>query len=117
MHALMTLFAQDAPGGGAGPSPIMSFLPIILIIVVMYMLLFRPMQKQEKLRQAMIAALKKRDKVVTSGGLIGTVTDINDGDNEITLKVDENSNVRVKVLRSSITQVLKSAEEPVKDAK
>src|SRR5947209_15257222 len=105
MYALMTLFAEgEAPAApGAG---LLNFLPIVLIIFVMYLLLFRPMQKQEKVRQQMIAALKKRDRVVTSGGLIGTVADINETDNEITLKVDENSNLRVRVLRSSITQVL-----------
>jgi preprotein translocase subunit YajC len=117
MHTLLTLFAEGEPPAGGAPGLVSSLLPIILIVGVMYLLMFRPMRKQEAQRQQMIAALKKRDKVVTSGGMIGTVADINEGDNEIVLKVDENSNVRVRVLRSSITQVIRPAEEPAKDAK
>jgi preprotein translocase subunit YajC len=95
------------------------FLPLILIAVAFYFLLIMPMRRQEKQRQAMIAAIKKNDRVVTSGGLIGIVVSIKDKEDEATLKVDETSNVRLKVTKSSIVRVLSSAggEEAPKENK
>src|SRR3546814_7513949 len=67
-------YAQAAGGGGG--DPFMTFLPIILIFVVFYFLLIRPQQKKAKQHREMVPALRRGDKVVTAGGMIGTVTKI-----------------------------------------
>src|SRR5262249_1683406 len=116
MFILSLLLAQgdNAQGGGSpGWTP---FVPIILIGVMFYLLLFLPMQRQKKQLQASLAALKKNDKVVTSGGIIGTVAAIKDKEDEVTLKIDDSSNVRLRVLKSSIVRVI-SSQEPGKEAK
>src|SRR5262249_39724252 len=105
--ALQVLFAQ-ADGGQQPANPLITFMPIIAIVILGYFFLMRPMRKQQKEQQAMLAALKKNDKVVTSGGLIGVVAAIKD--DEITLKVDESSNVRLRVTRSSIVRVMRDPE-------
>src|SRR3546814_12746978 len=67
-------YAQAAGGGGG--DPFMTFLPIILIFVVFYFLLIRPQQKKAKQHREMVSALRRGDKVVTAGGVIGPVTQI-----------------------------------------
>jgi preprotein translocase subunit YajC len=103
VHAFLLLAAQqEAPGpfGGMG-----IFLPMILIFVAMYFIMIRPQQKREQAnRLALLANLKKNDKVLTSGGIIGIVALVNDKEDEVTLKVDESSNVRLRVLKSSIVR-------------
>lgn len=93
-----TAWAQAATEAAPQLNPIVSFLPFILIFVVFYFLLIRPQQKKAKERQSMIEALQKGDKVVTSGGLIGTITNL--GPKIITIQVAEG--VRVKILRANI---------------
>jgi preprotein translocase subunit YajC len=101
----------SAPG-----SSLLTFLPLIAIVVLGYFLLVRPMRRQEHERKALLATLKKNDKVITSGGLIGIVASIKEKEDEVTLKVDESSNVRLRVTRSSIVRIL-SGDEPAKDQK
>lgn len=106
----MTLFgwfvtdvlAQTGDGGG-GPSvnPLITFAPFILIFVIFYFLLIRPQQKKARERQDMIQALKKGDRVITSGGLIGTITNM--GEKIITIQVADG--VRVKVVRKNIEEL------------
>jgi len=83
-------------------SPLMPFLPFILIFVVMYFILFRGPRKKQQQHKQMMQSLTKNDKVQTIGGIIGAVTDIKD--NEITLKVDESNNTKIKILRSAISK-------------
>jgi preprotein translocase subunit YajC len=71
--------------------------------------MIRPQRKQEKGRQEMLKALQKNDKVVTMGGLYGVVTNVRDKD--VTIKIDESKDVRVKVLRSAISHVIAKEEE------
>jgi preprotein translocase subunit YajC len=114
LFALHFLVGQgDAPAGQQS-SALITFLPFILIAVVFYLLLMRPMRKQQKEQQAMLGALKKNDKVITSGGMIGKVAEIKD--DEVALKVDESSNVRIRVTKSSIARVLRDSE-PAKEQK
>jgi preprotein translocase subunit YajC len=89
---------------------IASLVPLILIFAIMYFLLIRPQQKKLKEHQEMVAALRRGDQVVTQGGMIGKVTKVKD-DNE--LEVEIASGVVVRVVRSTITQVL-SKTEPAK---
>src|SRR5262249_6805149 len=109
--ALILAQQQDGAPPGGGPGLGGMLIPLLLMFVVMYLLMIRPMRKQEAQRQALISALKKNDKVVTNAGIIGTVTDIAEGEDEITLKIDPNSNVRLKVLRSTVARVIPAQAE------
>jgi preprotein translocase subunit YajC len=86
-----------------------SFLiPMILVFGIMYFLLIRPQQKQLKDHQAMVAALKRGDQIVTSGGIIGKVAKVKDGENELEIEIAPS--VTVRVVRSTITRVLNRTE-------
>ena len=85
----------------------MTFLPIILIFVVFYFLLIRPQQKKVKQHREMVSALRRGDKIVTAGGLIGTVTKII-SDTEAQVELAEG--VRVRVVRQTISDVLSRTE-------
>ena len=85
-------------------SPLLQFLPFILLFVVMYMILFRGPRKKQQQHKQMMQALAKSDRVQTIGGIIGTVHDIKD--DEITLKIDESNNTKMKILRSAISRNL-----------
>ncbi|MEM8729805.1 MAG: preprotein translocase subunit YajC [Pseudomonadota bacterium] len=87
------------------------FLPLILIFAIMYFLLIRPQQQKVKQHKAMVEALRRGDQVVTQGGLIGKVAKVKD-DNEVEVELTEG--VKVRVVRSTIAQVL-SKTEPAKD--
>ena len=86
-------------------------LPLLLIFVVFWFLLIRPQQKRMKEHTAMISALRRGDVVVTGGGMIGKVVKV--ADNEVTVELAEN--VRVRVVRGTITEV-RSKTEPANDA-
>jgi preprotein translocase subunit YajC len=90
------------PGGGQS-NQIMAFLPLILLFAVFYFLLIRPQQKRAKTHKQFIENLKKGDRVVTSGGMYGTITGVTD--DSVTIEVAEK--VRVKVLKSAIADYAK----------
>ncbi len=100
-------YAQAA--GAPQVSPLMQFLPFILIFVIMYFLLIRPQQRKMKEHQAMINAVKKGDKVVTAGGLIAKVTKLGPDDSD-EIEAEIASGVKVTVLRSTLTAVLSKTE-------
>ena len=104
-------YAQAAAGGGG--SGFEAFLPLILIFGVFYVLLIRPQQKKMKEHKATLSAIRRGDKVVTGGGIVGTVTKVID-DLEITVEIADG--VKVRVQRGLISTVL-SKTEPVKGAK
>ncbi len=83
------------------------FLPLILIFAIMYFLLIRPQQKKMKEHQKMVQDLRRGDQVVTQGGLIGKVSKVKD-DNEVEVELAEG--VKVRVVRSTIAQVLSKTE-------
>ncbi len=83
------------------------FIPLILIFAIMWFLLIRPQQKKLKEHQAMVAALRRGDQVVTQGGLIGKVSKVKD-DHEI--EVELATDVKVRVVKSTIAQVLNKTE-------
>lgn len=103
-------FAQAAGGAGGAASGIISFVPIVLIFAIMYFLMIRPQQKKVKEHRAMVDALRRGDQVVTAGGLIGKVTKVDDQKNEV--EVELAPNVKVRVVRSTISTVV-SKTEPV----
>src|SRR5438309_11917041 len=97
----------------AGASPIVSFVPMIVVIGILYLLIIRPQQQQAKEHKRMVDNLKTGDRVITQGGIHGTVTSLKG--NIVQVKIADN--VRVDVNRSAITQVLQesthSAATPV----
>ncbi len=97
-------YAQAAGGGAAGG--LLGFVPIILIFVIMYFLMIRPQQKKLKDHRAMVEALRRGDQVVTSGGMIGKVVKVGDAELEVELA----PNVKVRVVRNTIAQVLSKTE-------
>jgi len=83
------------------------FIPLILIFGIMYFLLIRPQQKKLQQHQAMVAALRRGDQVVTQGGLIGKVSKVKDEDE---VEVELGEGMKVRVVRSTIAQVLNKTE-------
>jgi preprotein translocase subunit YajC len=109
--------AADAAKTQQGFNPL-QFAPLIVIFILFYFFMIRaPMKKQEAERKNLYTALKKNDKVVTSSGIIGIVSSIKENEDEVTLKVDESSNVRLRVLKSSIQRILSGDETPKDDNK
>lgn len=83
---------------------------LILMLVVFYAVVLSGNRKEKKRRQDMLAAIKKNDRVMTIGGIIGIVIAVKD--NEVGLKVDESANVKITVVRSAIQRVLEEGEKP-----
>ena len=103
-------YAQSAGGGDAGG---LGFIvPMVLIFVIFYFLMIRPQQKRIKEHKNMVENLRRNDRVVTGGGIIGKVTKVGEGEE---IEVEIASDTKVKVYRSTITQVL-SKTEPAKDS-
>jgi preprotein translocase subunit YajC len=98
---ISTAYAQGT--GMLDQNALIQFLPLILIFVVFYFLLIRPQQRKAKDQKAMLDALRRGDRVVTGGGIIGTVARV-DNPEEVTVDIAEG--VRVRVLRSTISTVL-----------
>ena len=92
-------------------SGIGQFIPLILIFVIFYFFLIRPQQKKVKDHKAMVEALKRGDKVITSGGILGTVERIIDNE-KVEVKISDN--VNVEVVRATGIQSLVSSIEPKK---
>jgi preprotein translocase subunit YajC len=97
-------YAQDAAAGGTG-AIVMQLLPLILIFAVFYFLLIRPQQKKMKDHRAMLQSLKRNDRVITGGGILGTITKVRDDSDEI--EVELAPGLRVTVLRGTITSVVR----------
>ena len=100
-------YAQTAGAAGGAGSAVASFLPLILIFGIMYMLLIRPQQKKMKDLKAMVEAVRRGDQVLTAGGIIGKVVKVGD-DNVLEIEIAEG--VKVKVVKHTITQVMSKTE-------
>lgn len=94
---------------GTGFGGAQQFIFLGLMFVLMYVILFRGPRKKQQQHKQMMAALGKNDKIQTIGGIIGTVVDVKD--DEVTLKIDESNNTKIKVLRSAISRNL-SKDKP-----
>jgi preprotein translocase subunit YajC len=94
--------AYAQAGGAPGGFDLISLMPLLLIFVVFYFLLIRPQQKKMKQHRDMVAALKRGDRVLTAGGIIGSVVKVEDAE----LLVEIAKDVRVRVARSTISDVL-----------
>lgn len=87
---------------GQGGNPFWAFMPFILIFLIIYFLMIRPQSKKQKETQKMIASLEKGDKVITVGGIHGTVVGIKEKEGSLIVKIADN--VKVEVSRSSVAQ-------------
>lgn len=107
-----TAWAQAGGGsGGAGSAQVLGFIPFVLIFILFYVLLVMPQQKRARKQKEMIDTLKKGDRVSTSGGIIGTVTNLTP--KVVTLQVADG--VRLKVVRTHIEEAPDGSEK--KEAK
>ena len=105
-------FAQSGLfGGGDSGSMILQFMPLIIIIAIMYFLVLRPQQMKVKQHQSMVKALRRGDTVITNGGVVAKVTKVVDDDQ---IEVEISDGVRVRQMRSMVTEV-RAKGEPVKD--
>ena len=102
--------AGAAPGGAAGY--LVGILPWVLIFLIFYLLMIRPQQRRVKEHQATIAAVKKGDDVVTGGGIRGRVTKVID---DAEAEVEIAQGVKVRVVKSTITQVIQPNTKPAND--
>jgi preprotein translocase subunit YajC len=100
MENLTSLLLMTPPAGegGGGGSMMSMFIMFGLVIVIMYFMMIRPQQKRQKELQAMLDSIRKGDKVVTTSGMHGTVTDVDDK----TMTVQVADNVKIKFERSAI---------------
>ena len=106
LAATTPLFAQEA-AAPKGPSGIMAFLPFILMFVVMYLFFIMPKQKEMKKMDVMRKALKKGDKVLTTAGIIGLVSNIEEG--VVTIKTGDATKIDFE--KAAILRVLESKSE------
>jgi preprotein translocase subunit YajC len=102
MHFLAYAMGQGGSGGGGQGGSLGAFIPLILMFVIFYFLLIRPQQKKAKMHKQMLSAIKKGDRVVSSGGLQGVVTGITDD----VVTVEIAPKVRVKISRGSVSGIL-----------
>ena len=113
-----TITVQDTEIAPIAPEPIQSgwtsMIPMVLIFVVFYFLLIRPQEKRRRAQENLVSSVKKGEEVMTSTGLFGVISKINDSDNTIMLQVAKE--VEVKILKSSISDIVgrKNIEEKEK---
>lgn len=108
---LVMTAAAAAPAAGGGAQFFMRIVPLLLIFVVFYFLLIRPQQKRAKEHEAKLNAVQKNDEVVTGGGLMGKVTKVADDHIEVEIA----PNVRVKAIKSMLTDVKSRNTKPAND--
>jgi preprotein translocase subunit YajC len=109
MIASLMMLAQQPTSQSADPnavSPFMQYAPLVFFGVIFYFLLIRPNSREKKKRQELLGAIKKNDRAITIGGIMGTVVSVKD--DEVTLKVDESSNTKITFLKSAIQRVISS---------
>jgi preprotein translocase subunit YajC len=103
---LPLLFAQE--GASSTWLPYIYLLPIPFLF---YFMIIRPQQQQERKRRAMIDALKKNDKVLTTGGIYGTVVSVDTGQDRVIVRVDDEKGVKLAFTKSSVARVLEATSD------
>lgn len=95
---------KDAAPGGGG---LIGMLPMVLALgALFYFIILRPQRREQQQRKDLINAIKKNDRVVTIGGIYGVVTNVKRDDDEVTIKVDESSNTKLRITFASISRVI-----------
>jgi preprotein translocase subunit YajC len=109
MLMMMQAAPSSAPSGATGI--LLGIAPWLLIFVIFYLLMIRPQQQRVKQHQAAINAVKKGDEVITGGGIRGKVTKVSDDEAEVEIA----QGVKVRVIKSTISQVLTANTKPAND--
>ena len=104
------LIAMAAPTQQGSPSPWLQFVPFILVLAIFYFIILLPMRKRQQKVQAFLSALKANDRVVTTGGIYGTIVKVNDASVQLQIA----NNVRIEVSRAAIVGY--QGQEPVGEA-
>lgn len=108
----VALLAEQQGDGGGG---LMMMLPMIVMIgFLFYFLVLLPQRREQRKRQDMLGAIKKNDRVVTIGGIYGVVTNVQRDADEVTLKVDESNNTKLRVTLGAIARIV--GDEPSQEA-
>ena len=100
------LAADAAPAAGGPLEQLLSVLPLVLIGLTAWFVLFRPEQERARRQQELLAAQKKHDRVVTSSGIYGTVVNVDRDADRVTLRIDEAGAMKIAVTLASISRVL-----------
>ncbi len=103
-------YAQAAGGPAGGGDLFVSLLPLILIFAVFWFLLIRPQQRKMKEHQQMIQSLRKGDRVVTAGGIVGRIVKVDPQDDQVTVEIAQG--VQVRVVKQTIADVLDRKPQP-----
>ncbi len=118
LNTLALLLAQaggGAGGGNGGGQPnsgnaLLSFLPMIVIVAAFfYFIIFLPTKRERARQAALLDSIKKNDRVLTTSGIYGVVTNVSKESNEVTLRIDENTNAKLRVTLNAIAQILGDA--------
>ena len=107
----LNALAMAGPGGEGQGGGFGMFIPMILIFAIFYFMLIRPQQRKEKERRAMIDAIKSGSRIMFSGGILGTVTNVKEG----TLVVRVADGVKIEVARGAVSRVIEKGEKPEAD--
>lgn len=119
--SLLLAQAAEAPAGGAadpaqGVQGLLGFMPAILGAIILYFfLIVRPERRKQGEQKAKLDALKKNDRVVTIGGIYGVVMNVQRDSDEVTLKIDEATNTKLRVTFGAIARIV--GDEPAGDKK
>ena len=113
--AIPLLFAENA-AGAQGPGLINTLIPLLPIPILFYLLIFRPRQLEERKRNAMLSAMKPKDKVLTAGGIYGTVVSVDKEQDRVVVRVDDDKGIKFAFGRAYIIKVVDSAPEKSADA-
>ena len=100
----MLISPAYAQAAGSPESSLMSFLPLILMFVVLYFLMIRPQMKRAKEHKAMIGALNKGDEVITAGGVVGKITDVSE--EYVTVDIGSESTVTIHIQKQAVQTLL-----------
>ena len=109
MSLHLALLLLQGQGGGAGLIGLMT--PLLLVFVLFYFLIVVPQRKRQRQTEDMLSALKPGDKVVTTGGIYGTITIVRDDKRTVQLRIAENPSVKIDVARSAIAGLQEAPEE------
>jgi preprotein translocase subunit YajC len=96
--------AGAKPGADPGGSLWTSFLPFLPVVVLFYLMIIRPQQRQEQTRKQMLAALDRNDRVLTSAGIYGTIVQIDPKTDKVVLRVDDDKGVKLTFSKGSIVR-------------
>ncbi len=116
LSSAAVLLAADPPANQSGSGSFLMLLSMGMIALVFWFLFLRPQRKEQQQRQSMISTMKKNDRVVTVGGIYGVVTNVHREADEVTIKVDEATNTKLRVTLGSISRVLGDQPSPATTA-